>query len=226
MKIAIGILISLLVAALAAISAAYTGLYDVSALSPHSRIAGWYLSTASRAAIKRGAVGIAIPDTADKALVMAGINDYEAMCVGCHGAPGKRPGPVGLGLNPPAPVLQESAERMSVAELFWVTKHGIKMTGMPAWGATHDDDAIWPVVTFISKLPSLDESGYRELLAASSGHGHHAGVTTTNEQKDARPPSDNVHVHSDGSSHVHETPPAEEAPEESPEEHEHTTHEH
>ena len=81
---------------------------------------------------------------------------------------------MGQGLNPSPPDLAEAALEMSPAELFWVTKNGIKMTGMPAWGVTHDDDAIWPVVAFITKLPELDATQYQALLAHAKGMGHHA----------------------------------------------------
>jgi mono/diheme cytochrome c family protein len=200
-------------------------LYDVSARSSHNSFVSWYLSTTAQAAIKRRAVDIAVPDLDNETLVLAGINDYEAMCVGCHGAPGKSPGPIGLGLNPPAPDLQKSAAKMSTAELFWVTKHGIKMTGMPAWGATHDDNAIWPVVAFTSRLPSLDELGYQSLSDAAVGHGHHSDVPSTARHgtaESAEPSADNVHLHDDGSSDIHE------APKEvvTTQEHDHSTHEH
>ena len=62
---------------------------------------------------------------------------------------------------------------MNPAELFWVTKHGIKMTGMPAWGATHDDEALWPVVALMTELPHLDAARYRALLASAGDMGHH-----------------------------------------------------
>ena len=74
---------------------------------------------------------------------------------------------------------------MTPAELFWVTKHGIRMTGMPAWGATHDDDALWPVVAFMTALPQLDGVGYKTLLEKADGIGHHAtdeGATVPDEK--------------------------------------------
>ena len=209
MKIAIGMLAALSILVLAAIGAAYSGLYDVSARSSDSSIVGWYLSTTARAAIKRRAVDLDVPNLDDKALLLAGINDYEAMCVGCHGAPGRSPGPIGHGLNPPAPDLQKSAANMSTAELFWVTKNGIKMTGMPAWRATHDDNAIWPVLAFTSSLPSLDESGYQSLFDAAAGHGHHSAAPSTARHETAESAelsADKVHLHEDGLSHVHVSP--------------------
>jgi len=158
-----------------AIGMAFSGLYDVSASSPHSGPVTWLLSTTSHASIERHSSGIEVPDLDNASLARAGINDFDAMCKGCHGAPGQEPEAMGQGLNPPPPDLSESAAEMQAAELFWVTKHGIKMTGMPAWGATHDDDALWPVVAFMTTLPDLDADGYQSLLASANGMGHHGG---------------------------------------------------
>ncbi len=47
------------------------------------------------------------------------------------------------------------------------------MTGMPAWGATHEDDALLPVVAFLAKLPNLDSDRYQALLANAKAFGHH-----------------------------------------------------
>jgi mono/diheme cytochrome c family protein len=127
----------------------------------------------SRASIARHSRDIEVPDLTDETLVSAGVNDFDAMCVACHGAPGRSPDAVGNGLNPPAPDLAESGSQMSPAELFWVTKHGVKMTGMPAWGATHDDDALWPVVAFMTRLPELNAASYQALLVSAQGMGHH-----------------------------------------------------
>lgn len=174
MKTLISLLVASAVVVSGAVGFAYSGLYDVSANSPHSGLVSWLLSTTSRASIERHANDILVPDLADDTLVRAGVNDFDAMCVACHGAPGQLPAAVGQGLNPPAPNLAVSAVHMTPAELFWATKNGVKMTGMPAWGATHDDDAIWPVVAFMTQLPDLDADGYQSLLASAVGVGHHA----------------------------------------------------
>ena len=84
------------------------------------------------------------------------------------------------GLYPKPPNLAEPRERQP-AESFWIIKHGIKMSGMPAWGVTHDDDSIWGLVAFLQQLPTLDAEGYRALTGsggvassqdAQDGHGH------------------------------------------------------
>ena len=205
------------IAAILTVGFAYSGLYDVSASSPHSGIVDWLLSTTSDASVKRRAKGIPVPDLGDDAIALAGVNDFDAMCTGCHGAPGQEPEAVGQGLNPSAPDLAEAATELTPAELFWVTKHGIKMTGMPAWGATHDDDALWPVVAFITTLPDLDAESYQAMLARAGGMGHHAADDVDAGQEEGDVTED------EHSSH-HPDPPAAEMSQE-PEE-DHSTHQH
>jgi hypothetical protein len=79
-------------------------------------------------------------------------------------------GDIGKGLYPPAPDLADSARRLSAAELFWVIKHGIKMSGMPSW-RDHADDEIWSTVAFLRKLPGLSEQDYGKLVMQSIQRG-------------------------------------------------------
>lgn len=205
------------------IGIAYSGLYDVSASSPHSGFVHWLLSTTAHASIERRAAGIEVPDLDNDGLRAAGVNDFATMCAGCHGAPGQKPEAAGLGLNPKPPALAESAARMTPAELFWVTKNGIKMTGMPAWGATHDDASIWPVVAFMTALPSLDEAGYRALLDSAKGAGHHA-AEASNEAGSHTHSGDSAH--GAAAEHVHPESTQAEPVKDAVEEHDHSTHDH
>ena len=207
MKILTTLLIVLIVAVLGVIGFAYSGLYDVSARSSHGGFVDWLLSTISHVSIERRAGEIVVPDLDNEDLILAGINDFDSMCAGCHGAPGRQPEAMGQGLNPPAPDLAEEAAEMSPAELFWVTKNGIRMTGMPAWGATHDDDSIWPVVAFMTRLPELGAAGYQQMLADAAGHGHHAENAAGQEHSHAGDEESSggvIHIHEDGSEHIHE----------------------
>jgi mono/diheme cytochrome c family protein len=55
-------------------------------------------------------------------------------------------------------------EEMQPAQrAFWIVKHGIKMTGMPAWGKTLDDAAIWDIVAFVRKMPAMSPETYQDL---------------------------------------------------------------
>ncbi len=223
------IVISAAVAMVAAIGFAYSGFYDVGASSTHSGFVNWFLSTASHASVKRRASDIQVPDLEDENLVLAGANDYNSMCAACHGAPGIRPEPVGQGLNPPAPDLTEEAAEMTPAELFWVTKNGIKMTGMPEWGATHEDEAIWPVVAFMTKLPELDETAYQTLLADAEGVGHHGDDAASSDHSHAEgdeSSGDVAHDPGETDDHGHgDSMLLEDAPE-AADEHDHDAHEH
>ena len=83
------------------------------------------------------------------------------------------------GLYPRPPDLTEHLSA-SPAEEFWVIKHGIKMSAMPAWGKTHDDRSIWGIVAFLQKLPGLTPEQYRTLVGPQYDHDHadhhHAGA--------------------------------------------------
>jgi mono/diheme cytochrome c family protein len=93
------------------------------------------------------------------------------MCVGCHGAPGKDPSEIGKGLRPRPPDLAKAALQLDKGELFWIVKNGIKMAGMPAFGATHRDRTIWNIVGFVQEqLPNLTAEQYQDLANRPMPH--------------------------------------------------------
>ena len=168
---------SLIIAALLVVLGAgaviYAGMYDVAATSPHSRLTSWLLETARSRSIKAQAAGIAAPPGLDDpAKLLIGVGHYAAHCAVCHGAPGVPKGDIGRGLYPEPPDLAKTAPLYSPAELFWIVKHGIKMTGMPAWG-DHSDDELWATVAFVEKLPGMSEQQYAGLVMAGMAHGGH-----------------------------------------------------
>ena len=169
------IIASLLIAAvvflLGAGAAIYAGLYDVAATSPHWRMTRWLFEVARIRSIKAQAAGIAAPPGLDdQAKVIIGVEHYAAHCAVCHGAPGVPKGDIAQGLYPPD--LAKAAPLYTPAELFWVIKHGINMTGMPAW-SDHSDEEIWATVGFLEKLPGMSEEDYARLVMASMAHGGH-----------------------------------------------------
>ncbi len=174
MKFLISALTLIVILGIAAIAFAYSGIFNVAATEKHDPISSWLLKTTRSKSIEARASTVQVPDLSDKMLQLAGINDFDSMCAKCHTAPGQQPSSLALGLNPPAPDLAEEALEESPQVLFWVTKNGIRMTGMPAWGMTHKDDEIWPVIAFLQALPDLDGIAYREMLEEAEGMGHHA----------------------------------------------------
>ena len=131
----------------------------------------------------------------DAQAIESGRHHYADTCLACHGAPNVPPKEFATGLNPPAPDLVDSLQRLSDAELFWIVKNGIRMTGMPALGPTHTDNDIWRVVAFVRYLPNLTEIEI-ERLKDSLGEGHQHGITEHKSSGESA-------AHHDHSNHAH-----------------------
>ena len=88
----------------------------------------------------------------------------------CHGGAQAKISPMQNKFNPPAPQLINRIPHDEPAWLFWVTKHGIRMTGMPTWDGVLSDDAMWKIVAFIKnsdKLPPAVDAQWRGMAAAA-----------------------------------------------------------
>ena len=152
-------------------AAAYSGAYSVAADEPHWTVIERALAAVRERSIATRSRDIAVPDLADAKRVAAGAREYAEMCESCHLAPGVGETELRRGLYPKPPEL--ARERLDPRAAFWIVKHGVKMTGMPAWGPTHDDETMWNIVAFLQKLPGLDAHRYRELVSGAAPHGHH-----------------------------------------------------
>ncbi|MBI2801614.1 MAG: cytochrome c [Gammaproteobacteria bacterium] len=158
----------------------YSGVYNIGADVPHFPPVFAVLETFRDRSIAAHAQGVTAPPLDDPALIAEGGEHYAAMCSGCHLAPGKKNSEIRAGLYPQPPNLTEHVHT-DAAEAFWVIKHGVKMTAMPAWGTTHDDQAIWGLVAFLQKLPGLSAEQYEHLAGRAAGHGHHHGTAQGND---------------------------------------------
>jgi mono/diheme cytochrome c family protein len=176
MKTAITALITIAALLGLALLVAATGLIEVAADRSHSSFTAWFLELARESSIEGELDTIQVPHLGPEHAARGALA-YREMCAGCHGAPGSEPGVVGTGLNPAPPDLaaEDWSDREHQAEAFWVVKHGIRMTGMPAFGAAHDDDAMWDLVAFLEQLPELDRQGYERLTRTAPAGGGHAG---------------------------------------------------
>lgn len=145
----------------------WLGIYNVAADAPHTRLVFWILDVAHDRSVEVRADGIRVPnDLGDAKRIASGAGLYAEMCAGCHLAPGMEKTEIAQGLYPEAPELAQGTD-LSPAEAFWTIKHGIKMTGMAAWGKTHNDTLIWDMVAFLRKLPSLSPQQYKELVKSA-----------------------------------------------------------
>ena len=165
----------------------YSGAYNVAATENHWDLTRWVFDTAQQNSVAERAEGVEGSIPADSAAIQHGFEHFHAMCVQCHGAPGIDRGEVGQGLNPVPPRLHRVAGRWSNQELFWITKHGIRLAGMPGFGATHSDEQLWGIIGFVRELEDMSDQEYRQWVerlqpagdsagAASAGHSHAPGT--------------------------------------------------
>jgi len=148
-------LVGLLVAA--------SGVIPVKASSGHWPPTEWLLQFAKRRSIATWSLPIEAPPLDDRALVVKGASQFDIGCRPCHGSPGLRQPRIAWRMLPHPPDLSVITLDFSAEELFFIVKHGLKFTGMPAWPVTGRDDEVWSMVAFLRVFPTLDIESYREL---------------------------------------------------------------
>ena len=141
-------------AALVFVSSAKLGVLPVQADVAPSPLEASLLGAALRASVARHASNDPNPMPASEQNLMAGAKLYRQMCSRCHGASKESDNSYGQSFYPPAPPLALRRPSYTDTEMFWIVKHGIRNTAMPAWGNLLSDDEIWQVVTFLRKFDS------------------------------------------------------------------------
>jgi len=177
-NVLVTIVVVVLAEAAVLIAGAYSGIPDVSATSRERGIMRWFLNTTKDHSISSRAADIKAPPLEDSAMVLVGFDHYNEMCVTCHGAPGREADELARGLNPYPPDLAYSTRDMSPSEMFVVIKDGIKMTGMPGFGPTHNDMLVWSMVAFVQRLQTMTSEQYRafeKLHPGDESEHHHEG---------------------------------------------------
>ena len=153
----------LLLSALGAALFVESGLYNIGADDHHTKPVLALITQLRDRSIESRLGSIKPQLAATPEMVKAGAQHYASLCVGCHLAPTQSKSDLRTGLYPHPPNLaQEDIQESRRA--FWVIKHGIKMSAMPAWGKTLDDAAIWDVVAFVRKMPGMSKEDYQQLL--------------------------------------------------------------
>lgn len=151
----------------------YSGVYDIGADVPHTPPVFAALDLLRERSIQRHSAGIRPPRLDGADMIAEGAEHYAAMCSGCHLAPGMADSEIRPGLYPSPPEFYKHPPGDPAVQ-FWVIKHGVKLTAMPAWGGTHDDPTIWAMVAFLQKLPSLTPQQYAQMTAhAAEEHEEH-----------------------------------------------------
>ena len=166
---------------------------------------GWWrnlVHSAYESALARRAQGVSRPQGwNDAARARAGAAAFDDMCASCHTPPGHAVSVQVQGMNPAPPRLDELLHRRTPAEAFYVLRHGVRMTGMPAFGHTHSDGTLWELVAFLEAARDLDTRGYRKMVAAGrglsgdDGHDHSHGPRDVRQSGADGPRRDDGHDH-------------------------------
>lgn len=145
----------------------YFGVYNIAADAPHTRPVYTLLENLRDRSIAVHARGITPPaDLASPQRISTGAGLYTEMCSGCHLGPGVEKSEMSQGLYPQAPELAKGQD-LTAAQQFWIIKHGVKLSAMPAWGKTHPDPLIWDMVAFVRRLPGMKPEEYKRLVASA-----------------------------------------------------------
>ena len=155
--------------AIGAAIAFFGGFYSVAENEDDPAFVSWALAHVRSASVARQATETPPASLDDPAMVKAGARAYATVgCVNCHGGPPDANwAKWSEGLKPVPADLKVMAKERTAPELFWVIKHGIKMTGMPSFGlAGASDQQIWTIVAFIKNLPAMSDEEYKAWTAA------------------------------------------------------------
>ncbi|NML16572.1 c-type cytochrome [Azohydromonas caseinilytica] len=163
------VLLTLLTAAVLALAGTglfvWGGWYDTSATTGHTAPVYRLLEVTMRRAVQARAADVAEPASRfEPAVQRRGAACYRDHCVQCHGGPGVAQLDIGKSLQPLPGPLVDAARRWRGREIYWITRHGIKMSGMPAWELRLSDADLWAVSGFVERLAELSPPAYRAAM--------------------------------------------------------------
>lgn len=145
-----------------------SGWYNVAADAPDSAVVDWVAENTRENSIGARVAHVPKANLDQPNIIEHGAKLYAKNCEECHLAPGMKPSGMHLGENPEPPEFAKYKQAPEPEEIYWIVDHGIKMTGMPAWGKTLSDQQIWALAAFLQKLPHLSESQYQRMTKGAS----------------------------------------------------------
>ena len=124
-------------------------------------------------AIARGARGLSIPSSAKQeknpypptsANLEDGKEHFADHCATCHANDGSGHTLLGMNLYPKPPDMRLSqTQNLTDGELFYIINNGVRLTGMPGWGTSHQPKETWDLVDFIRHLPKMSDEEKKDM---------------------------------------------------------------
>jgi len=163
----LGVLFTLLALFLGGFAYLRLGFVEVRGDFPPSNWGRALMFSAAHASVRRRAPELPNPVPPTDENLIAGAKIYSDECAGCHGAAGKAD-QTGDSLYPPIPQLPVVGTTYTEAQIFWVAKHGIRLSGMFANGKWDSDQKLWTVAAYIKRIKSLPPRVREELAKPTS----------------------------------------------------------
>ena len=153
----LGIVCTLALIALVGIVGVTQGiLIPANADAKPGKLETWAAKTSLHATLAREASTAPSPVALNDQNLEAGIKLYGENCAACHGVADAKPSTIAFGLYQKAPQLAtDGVEDDPEGVTYWKIRHGIRLTGMPAFVKSLDDTQMWQVALFLKHMDSL-----------------------------------------------------------------------
>ncbi len=165
----IGVVVTLAVLVLGGGIIAGFGLMNTGADQQPGKLETLIASGSLDASVKRRAGNLTSPVPATDDNLLAGMTLYTMNCAGCHGTLDKSTSKLGSDFYPPAPQLIIDPIDDPEWYIYYITKHGVRLTGMPAWGRQLKDEEIWQIAEFLHRIEKLP-AAVQEKMPPPAGH--------------------------------------------------------
>jgi mono/diheme cytochrome c family protein len=164
----------------------YTGAFPVGADNPPGKLERSMANMAVDQAVGSNAPKQENPTQINSANLIEGAREYEEHCSFCHGGAKSKTSPLAHSFNPPVPQIINRVPHDDDSDLFWITKHGIRMTGMPTWDKHLTDEEIWKIIAFVkhsNALPPDVQAAWQQAAEGpKSGEAHVGDHDESGEQ--------------------------------------------
>jgi mono/diheme cytochrome c family protein len=185
LRFLMGFVSAVVVIALGALSYVRFGFVDPRADAPISGLEERIAMPSLDASVARRAADTINPVNSNDANLTAGMKIYQTHCASCHGDVNHPHAMLAKAFYPRAPQFAEDPPDMPENQNFYVIQHGIRLSGMPAWGQSLSEQQIWEVTIFLShmdKLPSEVSDQWRAEAAITDAAGSSSHASATNKQ--------------------------------------------
>jgi thiosulfate dehydrogenase len=173
-----GIIFTLAVIGIGGYFMLHAGMINIVADQTPSKLERRMAGTALDASVEKRSASLKNPLEPTDAVLTEGMHIYLQNCAGCHGSPKETDSKFGSSFNPHAPQFMKRAPDMPDNQNFYIAKHGVRLTGMPAWGKLYSDDQLWQVTTFLSHMEKLPPAVDQEWRASAAPPPSAASGTT------------------------------------------------